>query len=126
MASTPEKVEFKVTQDHAWTYAWPTNNWEYTFEEAGTYNVVITFNADTKEITFTATNAGAPTYQIGDVNKDGNVRIDDVTALIDALLSGNTDVETEHYSPVCANVNGDESVTISDVTALIDILLAGN
>ncbi len=124
--SEGEKVEFKVTQDHAWTYAWPSNNWEYTFEEAGTYNVVITFNADTKEITFTATNAGAPTYQIGDVNKDGNVRIDDVTALIDALLSGNTDVETEHYSPVCANVNGDESVSISDVTALIDILLAGN
>jgi hypothetical protein len=123
--SEGEKVEFKVTQDHAWTYAWPSNNWEYTFEEAGTYNVVITFNADTKEITFTATNAGA-TYQIGDVNKDGNVRIDDVTALIDALLSGNTDVETEHYSPVCANVNGDESVSISDVTALIDILLAGN
>ena len=120
-----ELVKFKVVQDHAWTYAWPSQDWEYTFDEAGTYNVVITFNADTKEITFTATNAGA-TYQIGDVNKDGNVRIDDVTALIDALLSGNTDVETEHYSPVCANVNGDESVSISDVTALIDILLAGN
>ena len=120
-----ELVKFKVVQDHAWTYAWPSQDWVYTFEEAGTYNVVITFNVETKEITFTATPAGEPTYKIGDVNKDGSVKIDDVTALIDALLSGETSVETDNYSPVNANVNGDAGVTIADVTALIDMLLSG-
>ena len=61
---------------------------------------------------------------IGDVNKDGNVSIADVSALIDALLSGDTTTETEHYSPANANINGDEGVSIADVSALIDMLLA--
>jgi hypothetical protein len=45
--------------------------------------------------------------------------------LIDALLSGNTDVETDNYSPVNADVNERDGVTIADVTALIDLLLSG-
>ena len=65
-------------------------------------------------------------YLIGDVNKDGYVKIDDVTALIDALLAGEAYVETEHYSPVNATVNQDDVVSIADVTALIDLLLSGN
>ncbi len=66
-----------------------------------------------------------PTVKLGDVNKDGKVTIADVTALIDALLSGNTDVETDNYSPVNADVNERDGVTIADVTALIDLLLSG-
>ena len=58
----------------------------------------------------------------GDVNGDGEVSIDDVTALIDYLLTG---VATG------VNLNGadcDQSgdVSIDDVTALIDYLLTGN
>ena len=64
---------------------------------------------------------------IGDVNKDGKVSIADVTALINALLSETTTVETDDYNPVAANVNGDDKINISDVTALINLLLsAGN
>lgn len=55
----------------------------------------------------------------GDVNGDRNVNISDVTALIDMLLSGNT-------NNAKADVNGDSEVNISDVTALIDILLNGD
>ena len=66
-----------------------------------------------------------PEVKLGDVNKDGVIRIDDVTALIDALLGGNTDVETEHYSPANADVNQDTFIRIDDVTALIDMLLSG-
>ena len=58
-----EVVEFKVVQDHAWTYAWPSNNWWYQATEAGTYNVV-------------------------DVDHSGDISIGDVTALIDMLLTG--------------------------------------
>lgn len=116
-----ELVKFKVVQDHAWTYAWPSMDWEYTFQEAGTYNVVITFNADTKEITFDATKADAPAYDLGDVNMDGKVRIDDVTALIDYLLGGEGEINLD-----VADCNNDGYVRIEDVTALIDYLLNGS
>ena len=67
----------------------------------------------------------APEVKLGDVNKDGKVKIDDVTALIDALLSGDTTTETDSYSPANADVNVDGFVKIDDVTALIDMLLSG-
>ena len=64
------------------------------------------------------------TVKIGDVNKDGNVNISDVTALIDALLSGNLD-DTDTFSYDNSECNGDGTVNIADVTALIDMLLSG-
>ena len=59
------------------------------------------------------------TFIRGDVNGDGNVDIQDVTALIDLLLGGAT-------LPAAADCNEDGSINISDVTALIDMLLASN
>ena len=53
----------------------------------------------------------------GDVNGDGHVKIDDVTALINLLLSGNT-------SAPAADCNQDGKVAIGDVTALINYLLS--
>ena len=61
----------------------------------------------------------------GDVNKDGSVSIADVTALIDALLSGNYQ-ESDHFSYFGADCNADGSISIADVTALIDYLLSGH
>lgn len=55
----------------------------------------------------------------GDVDGDGKVNIDDVTALIDILLSGGT-------ASGDADVDGDGIVKIADITALIDMLLTGN
>ena len=52
----------------------------------------------------------------GDVNNDGKISIDDVTALIDMLLSNSGTNDN-------ADVNSDGKVSIDDVTALIDILL---
>ena len=54
----------------------------------------------------------------GDVNGDGQVKIDDVTALINLLLAGNT-------SEPAADCNLDGKVAIGDVTALINYLLSG-
>lgn len=56
---------------------------------------------------------------IGDVNRDGEVTINDVTALIDILLS----LSGDEIDVDAADVNRDGEVTINDVTALIDILL---
>lgn len=60
-------------------------------------------------------------YDLGDVNHDGKVAINDVTSLIDYLLGGETGA-----CAICADVNASGDVTISDVTALIDLLLSGN
>lgn len=59
----------------------------------------------------------------GDVNNDGQVNISDVTALINALLSGQ-DTPSEGYSPTNADCDQSGTVTISDVTALINYLLS--
>ena len=56
---------------------------------------------------------------IGDVNLDGEVSINDVTALIDYLLG----INGEYIDINAADVNNDGEITINDVTALIDILL---
>lgn len=61
------------------------------------------------------------TYEVGDVDHDGLVIINDVTALIDYLLDNNKPCCT-----ICGDVNGDGQVSIDDVTVLIDRLLAGN
>ena len=60
----------------------------------------------------------------GDVNRDGQVSISDVPALIDALLSNNLD-DTDTFSYENANFNGDDTLDIVDATDLIDWLLSG-
>lgn len=52
---------------------------------------------------------------IGDINKDGQVTVTDLTELIDGIMSG----ETYPWY----DVNGDGQVTIEDVTTLIDLML---
>ena len=67
---------------------------------------------------FTAKNASLR----GDVNGDGEVAINDVSALIDYLLSG----DASGINLAAADCNQDTGVSIGDVTALIDYLLAGS
>ena len=59
--------------------------------------------------------------EAGDVDGDGFVKIDDVTALIDYLLGGNSSIDVSN-----ADINYDGAISIADVTTLIDILLNGN
>lgn len=58
--------------------------------------------------------------KIGDVNRDGLVDVNDVTALVDIILGKDPDNVFDH---VAANVNNDNIIDVSDVTALIDIIL---
>ena len=59
-------------------------------------------------------------YELGDVNHDGAVSINDVTVLIDYLL-GNGEI-----CMTCADMTGEGEISIADVTALIDKLLGNN
>ena len=57
-----------------------------------------------------------------DVNKDGDITIADVTALVNILL-GKDDAEPYEYDHAAADVNSDGTITIADVTALVNIIL---
>lgn len=67
----------------------------------------------------------APSIRRGDVNRNGEISIGDVTALINALLSGESE-DGEGFSWNNANVNRDDKLSIADVTVLINYLLSGN
>ncbi len=51
-------IQFKVVENHSWEVAYPENNWVLDIAEDGVYNVTITFNEETKEITATAEKVG--------------------------------------------------------------------
>ena len=62
------------------------------------------------------------TFQLGDVDHNGDVNIADVTDLIDFLLGSDNGACIE-----CGDVETDGTISIADVTALIDLLLnSGN
>ena len=56
----------------------------------------------------------------GDVDGNGLINIEDVTLLVDVLLSGSTS-----FDMVAADCNLDGEVNINDVTLLVDYLLSG-
>ena len=82
---TEGSFEFKVVVNHSWGEAYPSSNYVQTVENGGTYNVKITFNAETKEVKCELTPVDVVVR--GDVDGDMNVNIADVTALIDRLLA---------------------------------------
>ena len=63
-----------------------------------------------------------PAFLRGDVNGDGQVKISDVTALINYLLSG----DASGVNLAAADCNQDGNIKIGDVTALINYLLSGS
>ena len=79
-----------------------------TFLRAGENNIRVTLSLLPDSVTIP-----------GDVDGNGNLSINDVTALINYLLTGNaSDISFKN-----ADVNVDGKVNISDVTELINILL---
>ena len=60
--------------------------------------------------------------QAGDVDGDGVLSINDATALVDYILSGNND----SFFSINADTDGDGVVGVSDLTNLIDLILTNN
>ena len=65
---TQGSYQCKVTQDHAWSTAWPSSNYNYSITFTGTADVVFSFNVITKEVNVTVTEKSVtpvtPTYYI--------------------------------------------------------------
>ena len=60
----------------------------------------------------------------GDVDRDGQVKISDVTMLINHLLSGDFD-DADDFSGDNADCDQNGEIKIGDVTTLINYLLTG-
>ena len=65
----------------------------------------------------------AETTIIGDVNRDTQVTIADVTALVNIILGKATEGDGNNYDFKAADVNADGKRTIADVTALVNMIL---
>ena len=75
--------------------------------------------AEVQDMYFSNEAGTDPSYQLGDVNKDGNVNISDVTALINYLLSH----DDSAIDLDAANYNQDNEVNITDAIDLINYIL---
>ena len=95
-----------------------------TFVEGKTYDIVgiATIYNNKPQLYIISVTEVAVDVLRGDVDNSGDVTISDVTALIDALLSGNI----QNINDGAADTNLDGEVSIGDVTVLIDFLLSGN
>lgn len=60
--------------------------------------------------------------KLGDVNKDGDVTIADVTALVNILRGGDTS-QYDQYDQKAADVNEKNGVNVDDINALVDMIL---
>ena len=83
-------------------------------DTAGTYSFVMPASDVLITAAFTEE---TPEFPLGDVNKDGNIDVDDVTALILMVLGGET------YNEDTADMSLDGFIDVDDVTALINIVL---
>ena len=98
-----------------WDYTMPSNGYYFPY---GFLNNRLYYTDGSKFI------VSPDDFLRGDVNKDGDVTIADVTTLIDHLLSGDL-AEGDEFSVGGADTNIDGDISIADVTALIDYLLSG-
>ena len=64
--------ECKVVQNHDWNKAWPNNNYSFSVQTTGHYDVTFTFNSSTKTIDVATTRLYALTYD-GNGNTSGSV-----------------------------------------------------
>ena len=67
-----------------------------------------------------------PVFNAGDIDGNGSLNIDDLTALIDRLMVSSIEGEGMPASLGVTDVNKDQQLNIADVTTLIDLMLGGN
>ena len=112
----------EVSIGNTYTTQKANNNHSYKFTGAGK-DYIFTFNLSS--LTFSIAEYQEPalpdpfSFQVGDVNGDGEMNISDVNALINILLGGFANYDTQQR----ADLNYDNELSISDITVLINCVL---
>ena len=91
----------------------------YQEDATGTYSFAMPDADVTIWVTFDVSTE--PEFILGDVDRDGDVTVGDLTVLIDYILGGTVDIDLN-----AADLNEDGIINIADATELIDILLSIN
>ncbi|MBQ8051824.1 MAG: endonuclease [Bacteroidaceae bacterium] len=108
--STSGDIDIKGTSGYYLRFNTSTNNGiRFRYYASGKQNAIQLYKKVVIEV------ATLP----GDVNRDGEVTIADVTALVNIILGK----DTAGYDLEAADVNEDGERTIADVTALVNIIL---
>ena len=121
-----DKCSFLIDDVEQFTYGSLQGDWSTysVYVPAGTHILTWSYtkndSVDPTGDYFAVDNVAIRSLAPGDVDGNGSINIDDVTALIDMLLSGNASVNTR------ADVDGNGHVNIDDLTTLIDYILSGN
>ncbi len=68
-----DELQFKVVGNHDWGFAWPDNDFIFSVDEPGTYDVTFTFNPETKEVGVTAEMTGSFDPRTGELYVLGEV-----------------------------------------------------
>ena len=103
-------AEFRIVKDHAYDEAYPSGNYVIdlaSYEGAAIYNVTITFNAETKEITVAMEKTGdvtpvVYTYYLMGVNGDWTTGIE--------MVRNEANTDAEEYMLTCQPVNGEVKI----------------
>ncbi len=74
--------KFKICKDHAWTASYPQNNYELAIQTTGTYDLTITYNGITDEVSASLTPLFAvkPVFSLVSGNYDTNKDVTITTA----------------------------------------------
>ena len=67
------EIAFKIVGNHDWGNAWPSENYVYTIEQNGVYDLTFTFNPETKLPAIEAVQSGGIDVLTGDLFILGNV-----------------------------------------------------
>lgn len=120
---TASNVEFKVCGNHKWDIAYPSNNKTLNISENGTYNVTITYNSYTDEVTATAekvqTDVDAPTFSpaAGTYNSNQSVTLSCATSgtTIYYTIDGSTPTTSSTVYNGAIDLNGEGTTTIKAI-----------
>ena len=107
-----EGAEFEYVSDGWMFYAFPFRGYFVAYYDLGEESNVV-LNMPSPLPTAIAT-------LIGDVNKDGNIDVADITALTNILVNGD---EANVFDHDAADVNQADGLTSADVSALVDLVL---
>lgn len=67
--------------------------------------------------------SGVKTGDLGDVNKDGNVSVSDISAMLDIIFERDSyKTNPEKYDCDAADINGRDGVTAADLSLLLNII----